>query len=220
MTKLSAPFSAFIFDMDGVLLDSENIYKQASIEVAHELGFKMSEEIYLKTVGVTDDIAGNIIRAGMGANFPFDEFEKNWQIWVSQKMAQNIPLKQGVKDILDLLKLSNFPLAIATSTSYKRAHEYLSNSNLIDYFNIIITGDDITNGKPHPEPFLKAATRLGIKPSQCVAIEDSFNGVRSAHSAGMQVIMIPDQLAPNKEMKKLCHAILPSLYHLNEACDL
>ncbi len=220
MQKLSAPFEGFIFDMDGVLLDSENIYKQASMEVSRQLGFTMSEEIYLKTIGVPDKVARVIIQAGMGPTFPLTKFEKLWSEWVEQKMRQHVPLKAGARELLSLLKLSNIPLALATSTSYRSANKYLLGADLLKFFDIIISGDDITNGKPHPEPFLKAATRLGIKPANCVAIEDSFNGVISAHKAGMQVIMIPDQLQPTREISRLCHAILPSLYHINEACSL
>ena len=206
--------------MDGILLDSESIYKHASIKIAKQLGFDLSEEIYLQTVGTNERTAKKIIQTGMGANFPYDEFDARWVKWVSEKMAQNVPLKSGAREILALLKSNNIPFALATSTSYSAAKNYLIGANIYSYFDIIISGDDVVNGKPHPEPFLKAATGLGINPNECVAIEDSYNGVRSAHRAGMQVIMIPDQLPENDEMRQLCHAILSSLHHVPKACAL
>ncbi len=220
MNKITKPFSAFIFDMDGILLDSESIYKQVYMTIGKQLGFEISEEIYLQIVGTNKITTRDIIKTAMGSDFPYDEFDARWVKLVSERMAENVPLKTGAKEILALLELNNIPFALATSTPYKAAKKHLIGADIYNYFDIIISGDDVVNGKPHPEPFLKAATGLGINPSECVAIEDSYNGVRSAHRAGMQVIMIPDQLPENDEMRQLCHAILSSLNDMPKACSL
>ncbi len=202
--------------MDGVVLDTEMLFKQASFEVAKSLGFKMSEEIYIKTVGTPSDVARRIICDGMGGKFPFAKFDKLWTIWIQKRLESEVPTKPFAKEILQYLRKENIPLAIATSSSRKSASNHLGKANLLDYFETIITSDDIINGKPHPEPFLKAANSLGIEPNQCLAIEDSYNGIRSANSAGMKAIMIPDLLPPTNAIEALCHLILPSMQDLHQ----
>ncbi len=208
--------TAIIFDMDGVLLDSEQIYRRASILAAKQLGFTMEEETYIATIGVTDEIAAKIITQQMGKNFPFANFEKIWRQIVAREMEQNIPLKKGVRQLLNLLANHNVPIGLVTSTSYDRTHKYLQKTDLKKFFHSIICGDEVKNGKPHPEPYFKVAQNLGVNPHFCLAVEDSYNGVRSAYRAGMKVVMVPDILQPNEEIEKFTHAILPSISHLQK----
>ncbi len=201
--------------MDGILLDTEVLFKQASFEVAKGLGFEMREEIYIASVGTPGDVARGIICDGMGKDFPFKEFDILWQKWMKARLSKNVPTKTYVREILQHLSENNIPIAVATSSSFTSANNNLKAADLLKYFNTLITSDDIINGKPHPEPFLKAANSLGVDPKQCLAIEDSYNGIRSANSAGMKAIMIPDLLPPTDEIEKLCHLILPSMQDLH-----
>ncbi len=220
MPKKLANLTAIIFDMDGILLDSEQIYRRASILAAKQLGFVMEEETYIATIGVADEDAVKIIKQQMGKNFPFANFEKKWGQIVAREMEQNIPLKRGVRQLLNLLTNHNVPIGLATSTPYERTHKYLQKSGLKKFFHSIICGDEVKNGKPHPEPYLRVARDLGVDPHFCLAVEDSYNGVLSAYRAGMKVIMIPDILQPNEEIKQFTHAILPSISHLQKIFNL
>lgn len=220
MNRITSPFSAFIFDMDGVLLDTEILYKKAAFAAAQTLGFEYCEKIHMATVGVPQDIGNQIIQEGMGPKFPLTEFDQKWRQLMDKEMAENVPVKSGVKDILVALEARNIPVGVATSSSSSAAHKHINSAGLKEYFQTIVTGDDITNGKPHPEPFLKAASQLGVDPGSAIAIEDSYNGIRSAHAAGMRVIMVPDLLEPTAEITALCHAIMPSMRDVHLAFSL
>ncbi len=208
--------SAVIFDMDGVLIDSEILSKKTSIEVAKELGFTMGEDVLGSIIGLTGQGVEQVIRQGMGETFPYEEFDAMWRQKMGASMMAHVPVKPGVRELLALLDVLEVPAAVATSSNFEAANHHLSRADLITHFATIISGDDVDNGKPHPEPFLLAAQRLEVEPEFCLAIEDSHNGVRSAHGAGMQTIMVPDLLAPTEEMRSLSIAIMENLHQVRE----
>jgi len=203
---------AVIFDMDGVLIDSEVLYQKAAINSARALGFELRSELLLLTVGTTGDRTEQIIKEGMGEDFPFAEYDYNLRQWLAARMMAHVPVKPGVRELLCLLNEREIPLAVATSTGEEAAHHHLNRSDLAPHFDAIITRDDVVNGKPHPEPYLLAAERLEVEPELCLAIEDSHNGVRSAFAAGMQTIMVPDMLAATKEIRAMCIAVMDDLH--------
>lgn len=208
---------AVIFDMDGVLIDSEKLYKKFAVEAFKELGFVLSDELHLSTVGVPGPAGEALIRAGMGESFPFEEFDHIWRGKMAVQMMAHVPLKPGVRELLTLLDELEIPTAVATSSSHESAEHHLTRADLLQHFAVLVTGDDVDNGKPHPEPFLLAAERLEVEPEDCLALEDSYNGVRSAHGAGMQTIMIPDLLTATDEMDALTIAIMKDL-HVVKGC--
>lgn len=212
------PFSpqdieAVIFDMDGVLLDTEKLYKKAAFIAAEAMGSPMSEELHLKTVGVPGDAAEKIVQEGMGPQFDYARFDRAWRQWMHDELDRHVPVKPGVLELIAALKKAGKPFAIATSTQRDPAHRHLAAAGLIDHFDVVVTRDDVENGKPHPEPYLTAAARLGVDPAACLAIEDSHNGVRAAHAAGMHTIMVPDLLPATEAVAALCIAVMD---HLDE----
>ena len=134
-----------------------------------------------------------------------------------ERMALAVPVKAGVHELLAELKARNIPTAVATSSRSPHALGHLGAAGLLDAFVTIVTRDDVTNPKPHPEPYLLAADRLGVDPRNCLAVEDSHAGVRAAHAAGMQTIMVPDLVGPSEEIRGLCAAVLDSLHQLRHA---
>jgi len=203
---------AVVFDMDGVLIDSEILYQKAAIGAARALGFELSRELQLSTVGTSGDKIERIIRDAMGPNFPYEEYDHDLRHTLAAQMMAHVPLKPGVREILSLLNEMEIPLAVATSSAQETAHHHLTRSDLATHFAAIVTRNDVENAKPHPEPYLLAAERLEVEPQNCLALEDSHNGVRSAHAAGMQTIMVPDLLPVTREISALCIAVMADLH--------
>jgi HAD superfamily hydrolase (TIGR01509 family) len=133
------------------------------------------------------------------------------------RMASSVPVKAGVPELLKELKARRIPMAVATSSRAPHALGHLGTAGLLDMFHAIVTRDDVKHPKPHPEPYLTAARHLGIAPANCLAIEDSHSGVRAAHAAGMQTIMVPDLIPPTDELRALCHAVMASLHEVRSA---
>ncbi len=203
---------AVVFDMDGVLLDSETLYRKFAFQTARELGFTIPEKLHLATIGLTGAAGEELIRAELGEHFPYEEFDHVWRGRVAAAMMEHVPLKPGVHELLGTLQGLDIPAAIATSSNHGAAHHHLSRADIIAHFDVLVTGDDVDNSKPHPEPFLLAAERLEVEPENCLALEDSYNGIRAAFAAGMQAVMVPDLLPPTDEMKRIASAIVPDLH--------
>ena len=193
-----------IFDMDGTLLDTEKFYTRGWIEVADKFNLERKPEI------------ANAMR-GTGLKFMPDILKKFYpnvdpQKYVSlvlefckEETEKNLQLMDGVKEILEFMKSQNILMAVASSSIKKSVEENLRRTDIKKYFNAIIGGDEVAKGKPEPDIFLKAAEELKISPNDCYVFEDSFNGIIAGHSAGALTIMIPDQVQPNEEIKKICH---------------
>ncbi len=203
---------AVIFDMDGVLIDSEVLYQKAAMDAAKALGFPMSAEVQLQTVGLAADTTEILLREIMGEEFPFEEYNTNLRQVLATQLMTHVPVKPGVRELLTLLNELEIPTAVATSTGHEAAHHHLNRADLSPHFAAIVTRDDVDNGKPHPEPYLTAAEWLEVEPENCLALEDSHNGVRAAHGAGMQTIMVPDLLVATEEMRALTIAIMDDLH--------
>lgn len=212
-----APFYAVVFDMDGTLLDTEMVFKQIVYEVSARLGFEMTEHVHLAMVGSSHEATSRLLVEAYGVSFPYAVFDAQCRALMHERMAQNVPVKSGVHEMLAELKGRRIPAAVATSSRSPHALGHLRTAGLIDMFAAIVTRDDVVNPKPHPEPYLTAAGLLGIRPRDCLAVEDSHSGVRAAHAAGMQTIMVPDLVRPSDEIARLCAAVMESLHQLREA---
>ncbi|MFD2205725.1 HAD family hydrolase [Kiloniella antarctica] len=216
MPFLPNQLQAVVFDMDGVLIDSEILYLKAAKAAAHELGFIFSDDLHQSIVGSPQEICDKKIHEAMGPEFPFADYNRLYSQIVTAEFHRDIPIKPGVRELLSLLRTLEIPIAVATSTDRGAANDHLSRAELAPYFRAIITRDDVSRGKPHPEPYLLAANTLGVDAKYCLALEDSHNGVRSAHGAGMQTIMVPDMLPATKEISDLCIAVMNDLHRVRE----
>lgn len=215
MSNSLAPYDAVIFDMDGVLIDTEQLYKQAMQSACRSFGVEMSDAFFMRQVGIASDMARELLRSEFGDSFPLDDYDRHVHDGMIALMADGVPIKPGVPEFLAALKDNDVPIAVATSTARPAALERLTRGGLISFFDHIVTRDDVSKPKPDPEPYLTAAQRLGMDPANCIAIEDSHNGVRSAHGAGMRVIMVPDLLTASEEIAALCHAVMDTMAHVH-----
>src|ERR1700759_1524555 len=208
---------AVVFDMDGLLFDTESLYRDATVAAAREAGHDMPLELYLSTIGTPLQGTREIFEAHYGAGFGFDDLWANAKQRFAAELETRLRLKAGAIELLALLDELALPRAIATSSHHEHARHHLAAFGLTDRFHAIIAHGDYARGKPHPEPFLKAAERLGVEPARCLALEDSLNGVRAASDAGIMTIMVPDLLRPTAEMQTLCIHIAADLH---DVCGL
>ena len=205
-------FEAVIFDMDGVIFDSERCVLECWKELASKYGIEEMEKNFLACTGTTAVKTREIMMNAYGSEFPYDDFAKEASKSFHDKYDNGkLPIKPGVFELLDYLKAKGKKIALATSTRKQTVLHQLEHAGLIDYFDEIITGDMVEKSKPDPEIYLLACEKVGTKLSDAYAIEDSYNGIRSAHAGGLKAIMIPDLLPANAEMEKLSDAILVDL---------
>lgn len=212
--SLGKNIDAVIFDLDGLILDSERPIRDAVVEVVAALGFEMLEDFYATLIGVPGPECDLMVRDYFGADFPFDTYFENSNAKIAEALARGIALKSGVREILSHLETRATPLALATSSSRRYVERQLNDNKLMPFFRTVATRDDVKRGKPHPDLFLKASADLGIPPGRCLVLEDSHNGVRAAHAAGCVPIMVPDLLQVTDEMRALCLTIAPDLHEV------
>lgn len=198
--------------MDGLLIESETLYRDSFLAASDEGGHGMRVETYQKVCGSPWDVITGTIFADYGADFPIDSFRDAWLRHLAVLMAEGVALKPGVVEILDLLDRLDIRRAIATSSRHDSVTRHLGPYDLLRRFDTIVARGDYTDPKPSPMPYLTAAKRLGIDPGQCLALEDSYHGVRSATSAGMLTIMVPDVAPPTDEMREKCVAVSSDLH--------
>jgi HAD superfamily hydrolase (TIGR01509 family) len=212
---LSRRPEAVVFDMDGLLFDTETLYVEAAISALTGLGHEASTEIILRTTGGPWSQTRQLLLEHFGSAFPVDDFVTVWlrHFWVLAE--ERLALKPGVTELLDLLDELKLPKAIATSSSHTTVQNHLAAHGLAGRFDAIVGAGDYAAGKPAPDPFLTAAARLGVAPEACLALEDSYNGVRSASAAGMITIMVPDLLPPTEEIRALCRLVAADLHEVN-----
>lgn len=213
---------AVVFDMDGLLLDSEAIFKLAWKHAAGVGGYDLPDDVFYRMIGRTREDSNRILVEAFGGKCVPENFSHEVDTFHDRYVRENgIPLKAGVEEILDWCDARGLPRAVATSTYEPLATPRLAETGLLPRFSIAVFGDHVSRGKPNPDIYLRAAERLGVEPSQCLALEDSYNGVRAARAAGMTIYMVPDLLRPTAEMVETAHGIFPSLHavveFLNEA---
>lgn len=197
-------YKAVLFDMDGLIIDTEKHYQKAWIQAAKELGFNMTvkEQLYLRSC--TKKYAEPIMQKFFGPDFDYDKVRNRRKEIMDEDLKKfGIEKKPYVDEILDFLKEEGIKRVLVTATHETKAREYLKEIELEEKFDKVICADMVENGKPDPDIYLFACEKIGEKPSDCLALEDSPNGVRSAYSAGVDVIMVPDLSEPDEELNKI-----------------
>jgi HAD superfamily hydrolase (TIGR01509 family) len=214
--SLPRPVAAVVFDMDGVLFDTETLYEKAAIAAAQDVGIAMTSEFFRSTVGSPWPVVRQQLLDHYGPDLAIDELsEISRRIFRELTETQEI-LKPGVRELLDLLDELGLPCAVATSSARATVERHLQRHGLIDRFAGIAAHGDYDRHKPHPDPFLKAAALLGVAPQSCLAVEDSHHGVRSASSAGMMTVMVPDLLPATDDICALCLHVMPDLHAVRQ----
>ena len=204
---------AVIFDMDGLMFDSEKATYECYVEVLEKLGLSMSEEFYKTLLGKTLKTCYQLMYTEYGKDFPMDQVLTDVHELLNQNFHKDgVPKKKGLMELLTYLKENNYLTIVATSSGRKRVDDILSLANVTHYFNNSICGDEVTNGKPNPEVFLRACEKLGVQANEAIVLEDSEAGIQAAHNANIPVICIPDMKYPTSEFESLTERIYQSLY--------
>ncbi|SFC87686.1 HAD family hydrolase [Clostridium uliginosum] len=204
--------NAVIFDMDGLLFDTEQISFESFRQVIREYGLDMEKELHLNIIGRNVNGIKEKMMENYGQDFPFDKlYEQKTKVMTDCLNNKGVPVKKGVYELLDYLKKKKYKIAVATSTRRERAIELLEMAKIKDKFDCIVCGDEVINSKPDPEIFLKAAKKLDVPTENCIVLEDSGTGIRAAHAAGIKSINVPDMKKPDEQMKKLALRICESL---------
>ncbi len=206
--------SAVVLDMDGTLHDTEVAYHTALKAAVEAVGFSITDAFCHSLIGIPGPESDEILRAHLGPGFPFAEYDRLYEQHVALSLAREIPLKPGARELLRALAERELKAAVATSASRRAAERHLALSGLRGHLNTIVTRDDVTRGKPHPDLFLHAAKLLEVPPRECLAVEDSFNGIRAAHAAGMMPVMVPDLLTPTDEIRAMCVRVAADLHEV------
>lgn len=203
-----------ILDMDGTLLDTESLYKACTLETLAELGWPEQFELIHAMVGLASAKCDALLLTRFGAAFPLTDYHDRFKIKRAARVQAGIKLKPGTIELLDLLARARFPMAIATSSSRVAAEQHLTVAGIRERFDIVVTVDDVSQAKPDPEVYLRAAACLGLAPEACVAVEDSAAGVLAASRAGMMPYMVPDMNAPDPQTAALCVAVCDDLHEV------
>lgn len=200
-----------VFDMDGLLLDTERVVNAAWDEAAQITGFADVERAKIACLGCNEASTRAFFLRTYGEDFDYQTFRDLTRKLAHEVLDVHVPVKEGAEMILRMLKERGVPLAVASSTREVTVRDQLERAGLLRYFDAVITGDMVENGKPHPEIYSKACNAIGIAPEECLAFEDSKNGIRSAYRAGMYPVQIPDQVPAATETYALSWKVFPSL---------
>jgi len=216
MTALGRP-AAVVFDMDGLLFDTEAHWHDALIALAAEKDLpQIDSAVARSTIGLSWDATCEMFGDLLPANHDPESFISAWKDRYAALAEARLEMKSGVIELLDHLQELDIPCAVATNTSRQIALNHLSHHGLIERFVAIVTAEDCVEGKPAPDPYLEAARRLGVPPAECIALEDSINGVLSAHRAGMTTVMVPDLIEPDETTAGLCAKVARTLHDVRE----
>ncbi len=203
---------AVLLDLDGLLIDSEPIYRLAWQSAAADLGYELTDALYLTLIGLSDHDSERILIQAFGPNFPLAQFRVLWPAWWRRQLeVAGIPVKPGLWEFLKVMEKLHLPTAVATSSDGEQAEMSLRAAGLSQRFSCVVTGDQVFNGKPAPDIFLEAARRLAVHPQNCIVLEDSDAGILAAAAAGIPALVIPDLKPPSGEAAAVALGIFSSL---------
>lgn len=212
-----------VFDMDGVLFDTERLLQNSWIITARAHGLPGMEEIFPKCIGLNANDSRQLVMAAYGQDFDYQSFREEASAHFRKCIIENgLPVKPGVRELLQWLKEEDWSVGLASSTRRESVMDHLERAGIRDYFSVVVTGDMVEHSKPRPDIYLMACEMLGADPGKSYAIEDSPNGVRSAHAAGMSCLTVPDMIMPDREIEALSTQIFADLTqvlaYLQETC--
>jgi HAD superfamily hydrolase (TIGR01509 family) len=212
--KTLASIDAVIFDMDGLIFDTERPIRQVILDAVLAVGFEMPEAFYQTMIGVPGPECDALIKAHFGPGFPFEVFNSACRAEIARVLGDGVAIKPGAAELIGELHVRQVPIALATSSGREHAERHLGAADLRRFFSAVVTRNDVSRGKPHPDLFLKAARHLHVAPERCLVLEDSHNGVRAAHAAGCLPVMVPDLLDATDEIRHLCVLIARDLHEV------
>ena len=207
---------ALVFDMDGLMLDTEPLYKVAWQGAGRELGFEIDDHFYMSLIGRPTPDCAPLFAEKFSGQFPFDYFNKLWPQWWQKETARGIGLKPGLLELLELAQELDLLTAVATSSDLDYMQFSFERSGLAHRFDAVITGDLVASGKPAPDIYLAAAKTINVPPANCLAFEDSEVGVVAAKSAGMTTVLVPDVLAATERGKASADFLVASLHEARD----
>lgn len=219
ITSNRANIAAAIFDMDGLLIDSERMSLSCWHDAAQELGHTISEHVPLGMIGMHSSKTEVYLQQELGEHFPVQALRSRTHEIYLERSHSAIDLRPGVIEILDFLREREIPCAVATSTRRSIAIHHLELTNLLPYFQFAVCGDEITHPKPAPDIYLKVIAQLEVNASQCVVFEDSNFGAQAGHAAGCRVIMVPDLRPATPETAALSIEIVTSLHQAKQRLE-
>lgn len=205
-------YDAVVFDMDGVIFDSEREVLRCWVELADKYGVSHVEETVYACIGTNKQRTREIVLETYGKDFPYEAYNADASALFHKRFdGGRLPMKPGVRSLLDWLQKENKKIALASSTRSEVVRRELREADLLTYFDAVIGGDMVSRSKPEPDIFLEACRAVGAEPVRCFAIEDSYNGIRAAYAGGLRPIMVPDLLPANDEMRSLAETIEDNL---------
>ncbi len=206
-----------IFDMDGLILDTERLYQKFWIEACENCGYNLSVTQALQLRSLDKNLARDLLKDFFGSNFSYEKVHSERVVLMNQYIEENgVQPKPGVRELTDYLKLNKYKIAVATATNYNRANVHLTLAGVRDCFNNIICACDLNHGKPYPDVYLYACEKLNLFPNECVALEDSPNGIKSAYLAGCVPVCVPDTVYPDNKTEKMCFSIVENLFEVKK----
>lgn len=206
-----------LFDMDGVVLDTEKLYTRFWQEAALFLGYPMTKEQALGMRSLNRGAGVAKMQSYFGKDVDYEAIRnKRMELMDAFVANEGVEIKPGIHDLLDYLDAKGIKRAIATSSPLERTKLYLSSVGLVDRFDVLVSGYMVEKGKPEPDIYLYAASKLGLKPEECMVLEDSPTGIIAAHRAGCIPVMVPDQDTPDKATREILSAIADNLIAVTE----
>jgi len=211
---------AVIFDMDGLMFDTEHLAFKGYQKASDEMGFPFTIDLFKQMCGLSVTKSHELLEKWFNGKFDFFQADEICSAYMKSYLDTHpVPLKKGLMELLIYLRRRSFPAAIATSTPRRSASKLWQSSGVLDYIQQTVCGDEVQKGKPDPEIFLTAAKKLNVDPKECLILEDSYNGIRAAHAAGGKACMVPDMCEPIPEIAGLCDYICDDLLQVIKILD-
>lgn len=206
-----------IFDMDGTIFDTERLVLDCWERVGERHGIPGIREVFMRCIGTNHARTQEIVYGHYGKDFPYEKFSDESSVLFHEIAdKEGIPVKPGAPELLKYLSEHKIPLGLASSTRLAVVTQELQAAGLYGYFQVVVGGDLLKNSKPAPDIYLMTCERMGVLPEKTYAVEDSYNGIRSAHSAGLHPIMVPDLTPATEEMQSLSAAVFTNLFEVRE----
>lgn len=202
---------AVLFDMDGLIFDTEGLYKVSWQHAATEQGFVLDDEFYRAFIGVQDAECERRVTDRFGDKLDLERFKQVRDTDFHVRRDKGVDYKPGFDLLFEQLKTKGLKCALVTSSALAEVKHHFAGSEYLAQFDVVITSEDVKNGKPHPDCYRMASEQLDIAPADCLVLEDSNNGMRAGLDAGCKAVMIPDLLSPSEDVAERAHAVLDSL---------